>query len=41
MYWDASSGGFYNSSDGRWYSWDAAAAQFVAWPQQPAGAGAQ
>lgn len=29
MYWDASSGGFY--SDGKWYSYDEATAQFVEW----------
>lgn len=34
MYWDASSGGFYSSSDSKWYSWDAARAEFVEWKQQ-------
>lgn len=29
MYWDASSGGFY--SEGKWYSYDEAAGQFVEW----------
>ena len=34
MYWDATSGGFYKSSDSKWYSWDAAKQAFVEWQQQ-------
>lgn len=35
MFWDPSSGGFYNGAEGKWYSWDADKQQFVEW-QAPA-----
>lgn len=31
MYWDATSGGFFNPTDSKWYSWDGASQQFVEW----------
>lgn len=37
MYWDSSSGGFYSSGDGKWYSWDAGTQAFVEWAAAPGG----
>lgn len=33
LYWDATSGGFYDSSKGKWYSYDASTQQFTEWAQ--------
>ena len=33
MYFDATSGGFYSGSDGKWYLYDEASQQFQDWTQ--------
>lgn len=33
LYWDARTGGFFNSGDGKWYSWDESGQKFVEWAQ--------